>query len=54
MVKQLYKDLDLESVYNKYEADSYDQIMAMKPVVEARLPWPIFETFLNKVYKRSK
>jgi len=54
VVKQLYRDMDLETLYRAYEEESYKEIMAMKPKVEALLPWSIFEIFLGKVYKRSK
>lgn len=53
-VKALYADLNLEAIYRKYEEDSYNQIMELKPNVEGLLPWSIFEIFLSKVYKRSK
>merc|ERR1711959_486159 len=55
-IKAMYKDLKLEDLYYKYENDSYNRIIAMKPAIEARgvLPWAIFEKFLQKVYKRSK
>jgi len=55
-IKALYKDLNLEELYHKYEADSYEQIMNMKPAVEEQgiMPWSIFEIFLGKVYKRAK
>lgn len=54
-IKQMYKDLNLEKLYQEYEQKSYDEIMAMKPAVEdANLPWSVFEVFLKKVYKRSK
>jgi len=54
-IKKMYKDLKLEEIYQKYEQQSFDEIMAMKPGVEAvGLPWSVFEVFLKKVYKRSK
>mmetsp|Transcript_60504 Transcript_60504/g.131082 ORF Transcript_60504/g.131082 Transcript_60504/m.131082 type:complete len:430 (+) Transcript_60504:63-1352(+) len=54
-IKKMYADLKLEELYQKYEQQSYDEIMAMRPKVEeARLPWSVFELFLMKVYKRSK
>ena len=42
-MKQLYRDMDLETLYHKYEEQSYKEIMAMRPRVEALLPWSIFE-----------
>jgi len=54
-IKKMYKDLKLEDIYQKYEQQSYDEIMAMKPMVQAAgLPWSVFEMFLQKVYKRQK
>mmetsp|Transcript_8280 Transcript_8280/g.20887 ORF Transcript_8280/g.20887 Transcript_8280/m.20887 type:complete len:432 (-) Transcript_8280:194-1489(-) len=54
-IRKMYKDLGLEDFYSKYEQQSYDEIMAMRPDVEkANLPWSVFELFLKKVYKRSK
>lgn len=54
-IKKMYKDLNLEDLYQKYEQQSYDEIMAMRPGVEAaRLPWSVIEAFLQKVYKRTK
>jgi len=54
-IKKMYKDMKLEKIYQDYEQQSYDEIMAMKPMVEAAgLPWSVFEMFLQKVYKRQK
>jgi len=54
-IKQMYKEMKLEELYQKYEQESYNSIMAMKPGIESvNLPWSVFEIFLKKVYKRSK
>jgi len=54
-IKEMYKELKLEELYQKYEQESYNSIMAMKPGIESvNLPWSVFEIFLKKVYKRSK
>lgn len=54
-IRQMYKDLKLQELYEQYEQKSYDEIQAMKPDVEkAKLPWSVFQLFLMKVYKRSK
>jgi len=51
----MYKDLQLEEKYKKYEEQSFNEIQAMKPETEkAKLPWSVFDLFLKKVYKRSK
>ena len=52
-IKKLYVDLNLEALYQKYEQDAYDQIMALKPTVD-EVPWEVFEVFLKKIFKRSK
>jgi hypothetical protein len=47
-------------MYEEYEQASYDKIMALKhseagaTLQAAGVPWQVFETFLEKVYKRSK
>jgi farnesyl diphosphate synthase len=54
-IKKMYTDMKLEKIYQDYEQQSYDEIMAMKPMVQAAgLPWSVFEMFLQKVYKRQK
>jgi len=52
-IKQMYRDIDLEALYKAYEQDSYDEIMALKGSCK-QVPWAVFETFLNKIYKRQK
>mmetsp|Transcript_31154 Transcript_31154/g.75308 ORF Transcript_31154/g.75308 Transcript_31154/m.75308 type:complete len:433 (+) Transcript_31154:167-1465(+) len=59
-IKELYTTLGLPELYSKYEQGSYDTIMALKDseagatLTSAGVPWAVFETFLKKVYKRSK
>lgn len=48
-IKKLYSELDMKSRYEKYEEESYQYIMRMRPTVEEFLPWSIFDIFLNKV-----
>eukprot|EP00934_Nitzschia_sp_Nitz4_P005215 Nitzschia sp. Nitz4//scaffold304_size22322//2240//3529//NITZ4_008570-RA/size22322-processed-gene-0.19-mRNA-1//-1//CDS//3329547067//5205//frame0 len=58
-IKEIYTELGLPKLYAEYEQKSYDQIMAMKDsemgavLEKAGVPWVVFETFLQKVYKRS-
>jgi len=52
-IKQLYKDLGLEQLYRKYEDESYAKIMRLKTTV-GEVPWAVFETFLKKIFRRSK
>ena len=59
-IKDLYSELALPQLYQEYEQQSYNAIMALKESVagqtleKAGVPWQVFETFLQKVYKRSK
>lgn len=59
-IKDLYTELGLPKIYAEYEQASYDKIMSLKDsqagaiLQEAGVPWKVFETFLAKVYKRSK
>lgn len=52
-VKQLYKDLELEKIFQDYEAESY-QSLCKKIEAQTALPKEVFTTLLNKIYKRSK
>ena len=58
-IKKLYDKLGFKEIYQKYEQDSYNKIMSMKNSTEgeilrqAGIPWNVFETFLQKVYKRK-
>lgn len=59
-IKELYTNLGLPKLYQEYEQASYDKIMALRDseagatLAGAGVPWQVFETFLQKVYKRSK
>jgi farnesyl diphosphate synthase len=59
-IKKMYRDLKLPELYAQYEQASYETIMNMKNsatgsiLTKAGVPWQVFETFLQKVYKRSK
>jgi len=52
-IKELYKAIKLPEIYEKYEQDSYDRIMRLRGTTK-QVPWPVFEIFLKKIYKRSK
>ena len=52
-IKKLYNELNLEPLYQKYEQDMYDEIMALKSTV-SEVPWEVFEVFLKKIFKRTK
>ena len=55
-VKEVYHEMDLESVYRKYEDEKVGQIKeAIYAIDESEgLKRGIFEGFLNKIYKRTK
>jgi len=52
-VKDLYSSLKLPELYQKYEQESYDKIMALRGTVK-EVPWEVFDAFLRKIYKRQK
>ncbi|CAN0143490.1 unnamed protein product [Ascophyllum nodosum] len=52
-VKALYRDLDLESVYYKYEEETHKQIKDLISKVD-HIPHEVFHQFVDKIYKRSK
>jgi len=56
LIKDLYKEIDLKTLYHGNEQKSHDQVMDMKGVIKSQgiLPWSIFEICLKKVYKRDK
>eukprot|EP00811_Abedinium_folium_P002570 NODE_12360_length_1229_cov_4.191470.p1 GENE.NODE_12360_length_1229_cov_4.191470~~NODE_12360_length_1229_cov_4.191470.p1 ORF type:complete len:213 (-),score=50.54 NODE_12360_length_1229_cov_4.191470:197-835(-) len=54
-VKELYNTLGMQRVYEEYESAAYEEILATRADVEAAgLPWNPFETFLSKIFKRTK
>ncbi|KAJ1451693.1 isoprenoid synthase domain-containing protein [Pelagophyceae sp. CCMP2097] len=52
-IKQMYVDVNLTKLYLEYEAASYAKIMSLRHTVK-QVPWGVFESFLNKIYKRQK
>jgi len=53
-IKELYKELDLEKVYEKQEADSLQQCTALIQKYSKILPAETFDRLLKKIHKRSK
>ena len=55
-VKALYKELDLENKYKEYEEKTVGDIRKKIAAIDesAGLKKDVFETFLSKIYKRSK
>merc|ERR1719203_1098465 len=52
-IKDVYTELGLKELYQKYEKESYEKIMTLKDKVK-QVPWGVFEAFLKKIYKRDK
>ena len=52
-VKALYKKLDMTSIFETYEEDSYKLIQDELDKVTL-MPREVFELLLKKIYKRSK
>ena len=52
-IKEIYRKIGLEELYQEYEEASYQTIMGLKGSC-SQVPWAVFETFLKKVYKRKK
>lgn len=52
-VKQVYRHLELESVFKSYEADSYEKLVATIKE-QTLLPEGVFLPLLQKIYKRQK
>ena len=52
-VKKLYLDLNIPSIFAKYEEESYVRIKNVMASMKG-MPIEIFEFLLSKTYKRSK
>ncbi|XP_032089822.1 farnesyl pyrophosphate synthase isoform X1 [Thamnophis elegans] len=53
-VKALYEEQDLKAVYQSYEENSYQKIVALIDQHAVRLPARIFLDLADKIYKRQK
>ena len=53
-VKELYVALEMESVYKKYEEESYAELRAIIESKDNTLPPELFGAMLKTIYKRSK
>lgn len=54
-IKDLYKKLGLQELFQRYEADVESQLEDFKTRVQAaELPWSIFEMFFGMIHKRRK
>lgn len=54
-VKQVFRELDLEAVYRRYEEESYVKLKGLiDGVDESLLPKGMFLRFMERIYKRTK
>ncbi|KAL2634028.1 hypothetical protein R1flu_005507 [Riccia fluitans] len=54
IIKKVYKDLNLEKVFEDYEQESYFSLIAAIEAVDSLPLQAVFKTFLKKIYKRQK
>lgn len=54
LVKQLYNQMDLPTVYKEYEEKSYQRLTALVSQQAQQLPSQIFLGLARKIYKRQK
>jgi len=59
IVKQLYAELELRVLFEKFEEDSYTKIQRMieskfPETSPSKVPGKVFQTFLSKIFKRKK
>ncbi|KAL3693527.1 hypothetical protein R1sor_007178 [Riccia sorocarpa] len=54
VIKKIYKDLNLEKVFEDYEQDSYVSLIAAIEAVDSSPLQAVFKAFLKKIYKRQK
>lgn len=52
-IKELYREMDLKGVYERYEEQVVQQLRGMIAAVTA-VPQEVYEFQLNKIYKRKK
>lgn len=53
-IKQLYRDLNLEELFQAYEEQSYQEIQKELVHISPKVPKEVYLIFLDKIYKRSK
>ena len=53
-IKSIYKELELEKVYQEYEESSFQRISKLiDSMDDTLLPKSMFYDFMNRIYKRS-
>ena len=53
-VKELYKELDLETVFHEYEEESYHRLVQLINTASTTLPKGMFLEFADRIYKRKR
>ncbi|CAI2161679.1 14036_t:CDS:10 [Funneliformis geosporum] len=55
IIKQIYKDLELEKLYKEYEEQSFNKLNDLiSQLDDSLINRQVFITFMNKIYKRTK
>lgn len=55
MIKDLYKKLGLQELFEKYETETQEKLQTYEAKVKAAgIPWSIFESFFALIHKRKK
>ncbi|KAI8851786.1 geranyltranstransferase [Chytridium lagenaria] len=54
IVKNVFRELQLEALYKTYEEESYNRLHGLISKLDNSLPQEMFVTFLKRIYKRSK
>jgi farnesyl diphosphate synthase len=53
-IKQLYRELKLEELFQAYEEQSYQEMQKELEHISPKVPKEVYLIFLDKIYKRSK
>ncbi|EGF78709.1 hypothetical protein BATDEDRAFT_17386 [Batrachochytrium dendrobatidis JAM81] len=54
IVKNVYKELEIERIYHEYEEESYKRISVLiEKIEDGLIPRDMFVTFMNRIYKRK-
>jgi len=55
VIKQIYKDLEIEKLYKEYEEQSYNKLNHLiLQLDDSLIKHQVYNTFINKIYKRTK
>ncbi|KAJ4747552.1 Farnesyl pyrophosphate synthase [Rhynchospora pubera] len=53
-VKNLYQELDIQGIFSKYEAESYEKLLAAIEAQSSSVMQEILKALLEKIYQRKK